>query len=130
MNLTKTPSLTISGPISKIAATKTVGNGFKIRKLWLKFDDSYSSNGKHVEKINYPEFQFTGNKCDELDQFKAGDVVEISFNPQGTPWTNKEGKTTMISQNRAWKISGASQQAQPVHALTDDDLDDSDDLPF
>ena len=125
----KTPTLTITGEISKISPTKTNDSGtFRSRKLWLKYDDSYERNGELVENPNFPEFDFKQDKCDELDNFKPGDTVAISFNPKGRPWTTPDGVKKIIRSNDAWKIEvEGNTQPELAHVV---DAEDTDDLPF
>lgn len=50
---------------------------------------------------NEVPFEATGDKCDFLDKYKAGDVVRIEFYPNGRAWNDpKTGKTRYFSSNR------------------------------
>ena len=63
---------------------------------------------------NFPSIEFSGDRCQELDQFKPGDVVAVSFDVQGT-FYEKEGVTKHFNRVRGYKIE-ARQIQQPTAA--------------
>lgn len=84
---------------------------------------------------NEVPFEATGDKCDFLDKYKAGDVVRIEFYPNGRAWNDpKTGKTRYFSSNRIGFIKidegdggDADGAAAEDAAVVDGDVDD---LPF
>ena len=52
---------------------------------------------------NFPTFEFGGDKCAELDQFKIGEVVTVSFDLQGTKY-EKDGQTKFFTRVRGYKV--------------------------
>lgn len=63
---------------------------------------------------NFPTFEFGGDKCSELDQFKIGEVVTVSFDLQGTKY-EKDGQTKFFTRVRGYKVERRQVQ-QPVQS--------------
>ena len=61
---------------------------------------------------NFPTFEFSGDKCSELDQFKVGEIVTVSFDLQGTKY-EKEGQTKFFTRIRGYNVERRKVQ-QPV----------------
>ena len=63
---------------------------------------------------NFPTFEFGGDKCAELDQFKIGEVVTVSFDLQGTKY-EKDGQTKFFTRVRGYKVERrqVQQSVQP-----------------
>ena len=129
--MTKTPNLEIVGEFSKAALTKTFESGFRVRTFWLQFDNSYSKDGETIEKISYPEFQVSGDTVDMLDGFTTGQMVKVTFNPEGRPWQAPGGEKKIIAQNRAWRVESAEVPitANPL-SVPVSDIAQEDDMPF
>ena len=66
---------------------------------------------------NFPAFEFGGEKCAELDQFKNGQVVTISFDLQGRKW-EKDGEVKYITTVRGYKVEAWKGQQQPSTGAT------------
>ena len=84
---------------------------------------------------NEVPFEATGDKCDFLDKYKAGDVVRIDFYPNGRAWNDpKTGKTRYFSSNRIGFIridEGDGGDADGADGGQADAVDgDVDDMPF
>lgn len=52
---------------------------------------------------NFPSFEFSGDKCSELDQFNVGEIVTVTFDLQGTKY-EKDGQTRIFNRVRGYKI--------------------------
>jgi len=70
-----------------------------------------------------------------LDNVKTGDDVEVFFNLNGRPWTDKAGKKTYFNSLQLWKVNvlsggsaAAPEYAAPVNLSAAPGEDD--DLPF
>ena len=89
------------------------GNTFSKRQIVLDASHYNPMTGQKYE--NYPAFDFVGNRVNELDNFKVGDLVTISFALNGRPF-DKDGKTTYFTSVNGYKIepyqrqNGSSQQ--------------------
>lgn len=69
----------VSGKVHLIEETKTYGNkGFRKRLVVLEQD-----NGRFP---NFIPLEFTREGCDQVDEMKVGDEVEISYVLSGRKW--------------------------------------------
>jgi hypothetical protein len=62
---------------------------------------------------NYPMFEFSGEKCKDLDGYKVGDVVTIFFDLQGGFYEASDGVKKNFTKVRGYKIE-ARQTIQPM----------------
>lgn len=53
---------------------------------------------------NTPMMEFTGDRCAELDKFKPGQIVTISFDVQGSRYRDKDNKEQIFTRIQAYKI--------------------------
>lgn len=101
---------------SKTDATKT----FERRKLYMDCTMYNSMTGERIGDENKPLLEFGGKGLEEFealirDGLKAGDLVVVKFDIQGTPYKDKEGKMQNFTTIRTFGISRyipRSQQAQ------------------
>lgn len=118
----------ITGTIKLIGETKTFGsNDFKKRELVLTTQEQYP---QHIL------VEFVQDKCDVLNNYKAGESAKISINIRGREWVNPQGETKYFNSIQGWrieKVEGNStptpvpQEAfEPAAELNDDDSG----LPF
>lgn len=64
---------------------------------------------------NFPSFEFSGDNCQILNQFKQGDIVTVSFDLQGTKY-EKDGQTRFFTSVRGYKVElKQSSQPQPQY---------------
>lgn len=107
----------ITGRVFSIGRTQSIqtknGNPFTKREIVLdasKYDMYTGEKGFE----NYPMFEFTGEKCKDLDGYQVGQVVTISFDLQGGFYDDKDGIKKNITKVRGYKIEArTSVQAQP-----------------
>ena len=91
----------LSGTVKKVFPTVQVSEKFSKREFVLTENTS-----------QYPQdilFQATQDKCGLLDQFQAGDQVEVSFNLRGREWTSPQGEVKHFNTIEAWRIEKMSQ---------------------
>lgn len=106
---------TITGKILRISPTvqipsKDGSKTYPKREVVLdatRYDQYTGERGYE----NFPAFEFGGEKCAELDQFKNGQVVTISFDLQGRKW-EKDGEVKYITTVRGYKIEAWKGQQQ------------------
>lgn len=101
----------ISGKVLIIEDAVTIptksGNTFTKRQIVLDASHYDPMTGQKFE--NYPAFDFVGNRVNELDNFKVGDLVTISFALNGRPF-DKDGKTTYFTSVNGYKIEPYQRQ--------------------
>ena len=111
-------------------ATQQVTEKFRKREFVLEI-----ANGQYFEQI---KFQLTQDKCDQLDQYREGDNINVSFNLRGKPYTNKNGEVIYYTNLDAWRLQSAAENTSkatetmppPDDTFTYKDADDSAILPF
>ena len=114
----------ITGRILSISNTvqipsKTGGNSFTKREFILDATTYDPYTGERSEYENIIPLEFSGDKCTELDRFKTGDVVTVSFVLQGRSWSTQDGELKRMVSIRCYKIearSGVSQSPQTAPA--------------
>jgi hypothetical protein len=77
----------------------------------------------------YPQqisFQVVQDKCDDLNNFKEGMSVEVSFNLRGREWTSPTGDVKYFNTLEAWRIETA--QATATVVTPEEKVEE--DLPF
>lgn len=106
--------------------TQVGQNNLLVRKFWLDTSDN-------PEYPNTPEFQLSSDKVTLVDNYKNGDLIEVSFSINGIKFTNKEGKTGVMTNLRAYKVSKLERESvakiDPKNIVTAGEAID-DDLPF
>jgi len=119
----------VIGKILEIQETQHVSDTFKKRMFVLE----------HAENPQYPEyisFELIQDRCDLLNNFQAGQEVEISFNLKGRKWVNPEGTTKYFNSLQAWRIEAVvpqKNQAPSEETVSTNNIataDEADDLPF
>lgn len=107
-------------PIETIVSKKDPSKSFQKRTIVLdctRFDQFTGQRGYD----NYPSFEFSGDKCSELDNLKVGQVVTLSFDLQGNKFIGNDGKEKYFTSIRGFKIElkGQTQpQSQPPQSTT------------
>lgn len=101
----------ISGKVLILDNAVTVptrtGNTFTKRQIVLDASHYDPMTGQKFE--NYPAFDFIGNRVNDLDSFKEGDLVTISFALNGRRF-EKDGKTIYINSVTGYKIEPYQRQ--------------------
>lgn len=114
---------TVIGSIVNIGAIQNLtsknGNSFTKRDIVISVKRYDPNTGQPVNDWeNTPQLTFLGDKCRDLDGFKVGDMVSISFDLNGRRYTNAQGQVSIITEARPFKIehygSRQPQTSQPV----------------
>jgi hypothetical protein len=92
----------IIGKIVEIQDAQQVSETFKKRSFVLE----YAENPQYAEYISFETIQ---DKCSLLDNFHAGQEVEVSFNLRGRKWINPEGETRYFNTLQAWRLDSLAQ---------------------
>lgn len=87
----------VTGRLTTIGQTvqipsKTGGEPFVKREFLLDATTHDPYTGERSQYENILPLEVSGDKCAELDQFRVGDVITVSFALQGREWTNQDGQ--------------------------------------
>jgi len=88
----------ITGTVKNIGQTIVVSDKFKKRALIVVTDEKYP------QEI---EVQFSQDKCELLNPYKEGDLVECEANLKGRAWTSPQGEVKYFLSAEGWAISGS-----------------------
>mgnify|MGYP000044555563 FL=1 len=100
--------------------SKSGGNPFVKREFILDATTHDPYTGERSQYENILPLEVSGDKCAELDQFRTGDVITVSFALQGREWTNQDGQVKRMVSIRCYKLEArrpvqqVAQAAQPV----------------
>lgn len=86
-----------TGTIRVIYETKQVSERFSKREFVLELTD----NPKYPQLV---QFQCTGDRCAQLDEFSEGDQVRVDFSLRGREWRSPKGETKYFNTLDVWKI--------------------------
>lgn len=121
---------TFTGRVVFVGKTEALGKTEKkFYKRQIIVDDS-EAGSKYANEV---PFEYHGDKCKFLDQFKEGDEVEIDFFPNGRRWKNPKTNTDQwfcslvigyIKKAGAEDAPAAEAEAAP------ESVDDIDQMPF
>lgn len=105
----------LKGELIRIYDTKQVSEKFTLREFVIE------------TKEQYPQsiiLQVSQEKCKVLDNYKLGDLVQVSINVRGRKWTDKEGNDRFFNTLEVWKITNESSTPAtiPVPAVKENDL--------
>ena len=85
----------VTGIIIEIFSEVRLSEKFIKRELVVRTQDQYP------EEIL---IQFVQDKCQLLDNFGEGELVEVCVNLKGRSWTNPEGETKYFNTIQGWRI--------------------------
>ncbi len=74
-------------------------------------------------------FQLTGDRCSQLDEFRAGDQVRLDVSLRGRAWKSPSGEVKYFTSLDVWKIEPARVAAGGRRCGRDANPRDSDGLP-
>lgn len=111
----------ITGRLAAIGQTvqipsKTGGQPFLKREFLLDATTHDTWTGERSRYENILPLEVSGDKCAELDNFKAGDVITVSFALQGREWTNQDGQVKRMVSIRCYKLE-ARRPVQPQQTV-------------
>ena len=134
-------ALTIIGRVHSVGnvisiASKSGGQPFLKREIVLDCTRFDPYTGERDKFENFPQFEFAGDKCSELDNVKAGDVVTISFDIQGSFYKGADGVEKNFTRVRGYKIEMkqgyATQKSEPQIAskAPEAQQEEDEEMPF
>ncbi len=89
--------LEVSGRLHAIFDTAQVSERFTKREFVVELTD----NPKYPQLV---QFQLTGDRVGQLDQFKVGDEVTLEFSLRGREWKSPRGETKYFNSLDVWRI--------------------------
>jgi len=117
--------MNIKGKLLEIFPAQQVSTKFKKREFVVE----YAENSQYPQ---YIKFELVQDKCDDIEGFSAGDVIDIAFDLKGRQWTNPKGEKVYFNTLNAWKIKKVGDGAED-NPKVDDFLPPEtqpDDFPF
>lgn len=96
--------------------SKSGGNPFVKREFILDATTHDPYTGERNQYENILPLEVSGDKCSELDQFRIGDVITVSFALQGREWTNQDGQVKRMVSIRCYKLEARRPTHQPAQA--------------
>lgn len=113
-----TGRLTAIGQTVQISS-KNGGNPFLKREFLLDATTHDPYTGERSQYENILPLEVSGDKCAELDNFRVGDVITVSFALQGREWTNQDGQVKRMVSVRCYKLEARKpvQQQQTVQPV-------------
>lgn len=121
--------MNVRGKLFEIYEVSKVSESFRKREFVIE----YKENPQYPE---YLKFELIQDKCDLLNNFKVGSLVEVYFNMKGRLWTNPKGEKVYFNSLQAWRlepIAGndeAEAEYQPPMGEDLSSFSDEDELPF
>ena len=100
--------------------SKSGGNPFVKREFILDATTHDPYTGERSQYENILPLEVSGDKCAELDNYRVGDVITVSFALQGREWTNQDGQVKRMVSIRCYKLEArrpvqqVAQAVQPV----------------
>jgi hypothetical protein len=93
-----------TGKLHTIFDTKQVSERFTKREFVVEVAD----NPKYPQLVL---FQLTGDRCSQLDEFRAGDQVRLEFSLRGREWRSPNGEVKYFNSLDVWKVEPLRAQA-------------------
>lgn len=98
--------------IGQVERIQTKG-GSTFEKLECVLDASrYDAITGEKGYDNFVVLEFSQNKIEQIQKFKVGDAVEISFELTGNRYTNQQGETKYMTRARAYKVEPIGKKAE------------------
>ncbi len=111
-----------SGRLLKKFDVNQISDRFRKREFVLEIAD-----GKYPQTVM---FQLTGDRCEQLDQFDEGKVVEVEFSLRGREWTSPKGDVKYFNTLDVWTVSAPRAGVSDEGPMPDDFMEPVDDVPF
>ena len=94
----------IGGKIIELFEVQNVSATFRKREFVVEYIET--------QYPEYIKFECIQDKCDLLNNFSVGDMVDVDFNLKGRKWTNPQGEVKYFNSMQAWRIVPAQEDQQ------------------
>ena len=112
-----------SGRLHAVYETKQVTERFRKREFVVELGD----NPRFPQFV---QFELTGDRCEQLDDYKVGDEVRVEFSLRGREWKSPRGETKYFNSLDVWTLQRAGEK-RSRDAFPEDELPPADeDVPF
>ena len=115
------------GKLYAIFDTKQITERFRKRELVVEL----AGNERYPQ---YVLFQLTGDRCEQLDEFRIGDEVRLDFSLRGREWKSPQGEVKYFNSLDVWTIEHANDSRrdddEPPPPAEPPEGIDLDDVPF
>ncbi len=114
-----------SGKIHGISDTQQVTERFRKCEFVLEL----AENPRYPQ---YVQFQLTGDRCENLDDFAVGDEVKVEFSLRGREWTSPKGDIRYFNSLDVWTLErmGGGADAPAPDVFDEPPPPTDDDVPF
>lgn len=125
----------ITGRLTEIGQTiqipsKNGGQPFTKRDFLLDARTYDPYTGELSEYENLLPLELSGERCADLDRYRTGDVVTVSFAMQGRTYTNAAGEMKRILGVRCYRIEPHGKPAPlPPRVEASQEIENND-MPF
>jgi hypothetical protein len=102
-------NMQIQGKIHATFDPAQITDRFRKREFVLELDGA----------SRYPQyvmFQLTGDRCDALDGFDAGQEVAVEFSLRGREWTSPKGEVRFFNSLEVWSIDRIGDSESSPHS--------------
>lgn len=79
---------------------------------------------------NLVSLEFVGDKCSLPNSFKPGQIVSVSFELQGSKFTDKDGNEKYFTRARAYAIETVEVKSPNQQAASAEHVNEESGLPF
>ena len=114
-----------SGKLYAVSETKQVTERFRKREFVVEIGD----NPRFPQFV---QFELTGDRCEQLDDYEVGDAVRVEFSLRGREWKSPKGETKYFNSLDVWTLSRAGAAGRTSEAFPDDEPPppSDEDVPF
>ena len=90
----------------EVQETQQITDSFRKREFVVE----YAENPQYPE---YVKFELIQDRVDQINEFKPGQEIKVSFNIKGRKWNDPKGGVKYFNSLQAWRIE-AAQAAAPA----------------
>jgi hypothetical protein len=114
-----------SGRIHALSDTKQVTERFRKREFVIELGDS-------PRFPQFVQFELTGDRCEQLDDYKVGEEVRVEFSLRGREWKSPKGETKYFNSLDVWTLQRVGDREDQRGAFSEDEPPppSDDDVPF
>lgn len=101
----------LTAKLLEVEETQQITDSFRKREFVVE----YAENPQYPE---YVKFELIQDRVDQINEFKPGQEIKVSFNIKGRKWNDPKGGVKYFNSLQAWRIEAAQTQQQSAPANT------------